>query len=107
MNFSKKLRKLIEEREITQKDVAKHLNLAPSTISSYVQGVREPDFATLILIADFFQVSIDYLLDHPTANAPGRNDEELLRIFHSLTNDQQHICIEQARVLLNATKKEL
>ena len=59
MNFGNNLRKLIEEREMTQKELAKQLNIAPSTLGSYVQSAREPDFATLILLADFFDVSPD------------------------------------------------
>ena len=51
MNFGNKLRALIEERGITQKELASHLNIAPSTVSSYVQNTREPDFVTLKLIA--------------------------------------------------------
>ena len=54
MNFGNKLRALIEERGITQKELASHLNIAPSTVSSYVQNTREPDFVTLKLIAKYF-----------------------------------------------------
>mgnify|MGYP000441238564 CR=1 FL=1 len=62
--FGDNLRALIEERDITQKELAKKLNIAPSTLGSYVQNVREPDFATLKMFANFFDVSTDYLLDH-------------------------------------------
>jgi len=65
MRFGDKLRALIEEQDITQKDLAMQLNLAPSTLGSYVQNTREPDFATLKLLANYFGVSTDYLLDVP------------------------------------------
>lgn len=42
MSFGDNLRALIEERDITQKELAKKLNIAPSTLGSYVQNVREP-----------------------------------------------------------------
>ena len=42
--FGDNLRTLIEERDITQKELARQLNIAPSTLGSYVQNVREPDF---------------------------------------------------------------
>ena len=54
MSFGDNLRALIEERDITQKELAKKLNIAPSTLGSYVQNVREPDFATLKMFANFF-----------------------------------------------------
>ena len=62
MKFGDKLKILVEERGITQKELASHLNIAPSTVSSYVQNTREPDFITLKSIAQYFNVSIEYLL---------------------------------------------
>ena len=47
MKFGTVLRKLIEEHGITQKSLAAKLNLAPSTLGSYVQNTREPDFELL------------------------------------------------------------
>ena len=63
MSFGKTLRILIEERNMTQKELAKQLNLAPSTIGNYIQDVREPDFSTLKVLANYFDVSIDYILN--------------------------------------------
>ena len=61
MNFSEKLRLLIDEENITQKQFANDSNIAPSTIGGYVQGISEPDFETLKRIALYFNVSADYL----------------------------------------------
>ena len=69
MSFGENLRTLIEEWDMTQNEVAMKLNIAPSTMGSYVQNTREPDFATLKSIAKFFNVSIDYLLDNPSGKA--------------------------------------
>lgn len=102
MSFSENLRKLIEERDMTQKELAKQLNIAPSTLGSYVQNAREPDFATLRLLADFFDVSINYLLDHYEKKGSAHRENELLRVFHSLTEEQQHICIEQCKVFMQS-----
>ena len=63
MSFGDHLRTLLEERSMTQKELAHHLNIAPSTVGSYVQNTREPDFSTLKSLAAYFHVSIDYLLD--------------------------------------------
>ena len=108
MSFGDNLRALIEERDITQKELAKKLNIAPSTLGSYVQYVREPDFATLKIFADFFDVSTDYLLDHSVKKYSTHQENELLRVFRSLNEEQQHICIEQCKVLMlsNQKKKE-
>ncbi len=55
MSFGEKLRILLEEHTMTQKQLAKELNIAPSTVGSYIQNTREPDFDTLKSIAGFFR----------------------------------------------------
>lgn len=106
MSFGEKLRTLIEERDMTQKGLAQQMNIAPSTLGSYVQNKREPDFATLKAFAQFFDVSIDYLLDNPCGNVASAQEEELLRIFRSLTPEQRTICLEQCRVFVRMNAKE-
>lgn len=100
MSFGNNLRTLIEERELTQKEVAKQLNIAPSTLGSYVQNVREPDFSTIKQIAQYFDVTIDYLLDFHSDKQTTVPENEILRIFRSLTAEQQYICIEQCKVFI-------
>jgi len=60
--FGERIRKLREEAGINQPQFAKLLNVKTATINRYENDVREPEYATLIQIADFFNVSIDYLL---------------------------------------------
>ena len=105
MGFSNRLRTLIEERNMTQKELALRLNIAPSTLGSYVQNKREPDFATLKAIARYFEVSTDYLLDYTLHQPKSQYEREILRIFRSLSEDQQNICLEQCRVFLRMNDK--
>lgn len=91
---------------MTQKEVAKQLNIAPSTLGSYAQNTREPDFSTLKSIAKYFDVSIDYLLDYNFGKAITYQENELLRIFRSLSEDQQYICIEQCKVFVKMNHQE-
>lgn len=61
--------KEIKKRGITQLKLAMDLNISQNTISRYETGEREADYATLIRLADYFNVSLDYLLertDDPT-----------------------------------------
>ena len=61
--LANRLRKLREERGLTQKELAQALGLSSkSTITNYEQNDRDPDYETLIKIANYFEVSIDYLL---------------------------------------------
>jgi repressor LexA len=60
--FSKRLKLLRTEKGLTQKDLAKILNVRNTTISKYELKEREPDIKTLRALSDFFGVSIDYLI---------------------------------------------
>ncbi len=57
-----RLRELRKQRKISQLKLAMELNMNQNSISRYENGEREADYKTLILIADYFDVSIDYLL---------------------------------------------
>ena len=66
-----RLKEIRKKRNISQLKLAIDLNLNQNSISRYENGEREADYKTLILFADYFDVSIDYLLertDNPTMN---------------------------------------
>ena len=66
-----RLKQLRKEKGISQLKLALDLNMSQNTISRYETGEREADYRALILIADYFDVSIDYLLertDNPKIN---------------------------------------
>lgn len=62
MEFGEFLAELRKEKGILQKEVAAYLNMTVATISNYEKGVHAPDLSTLVKLADFFDVSTDYLL---------------------------------------------
>lgn len=62
MDFGKTLQNLRIERGIFQKELAAALHLSVGTVSNYEEGVHFPDLEMLCRIADYFQVSTDYLL---------------------------------------------
>lgn len=57
-----RLRELRKARGISQLKLAMDLNTNQNTISRYETGEREPGIAELIMLADYFNVSVDYLL---------------------------------------------
>ena len=59
-----RLKELRESIGISQLKLAMDLSMNQNTISRYETGVREADYATLIKLADYFNVSIDYLLEY-------------------------------------------
>jgi len=106
LSFSDKLRTLIEEKDYTQKRVATDLNIAPSTMGGYVQGSSEPDFETVRRLAKYFDVSADYLLGIPADKAKNYLEDELLRVFRSMTVEQQKLYVEQGKVFVKANNQE-
>ena len=59
----KKIRDTREDNDLTQKDIAKVLNVSQSTYSQYETGVTSLTAEMIIKLADYYNVSIDYLLD--------------------------------------------
>ena len=57
-----RLKKLRTERNISQLKLALDLNMNQNTISRYENTERQADYETLIKFADYFNVSLDYLL---------------------------------------------
>ncbi len=64
-----RLKELRKKRKISQLKLALDMNMNQNTISRYENLEREADYETLIRFADYFGVSLDYLL--------GRTDEEI------------------------------
>ncbi len=77
-----KLKSLRENKGLLQKDLADILCIKPSTVGMYEQGRREPDNNMLKKIANYFEVSIDYLLDNNNLN----KEEEKVREKEILNN---------------------
>ncbi|MBD5482757.1 MAG: helix-turn-helix transcriptional regulator [Lachnospiraceae bacterium] len=66
MTFGERLKALRQKRHMTQKELSKALFISERVISYYEQNERFPnDAMTLIRIAQYFHVSVDYLLDMP------------------------------------------
>lgn len=65
--MANRIRALRQEKGIKQIELARAVSVSQAALSGYETGRYEPDFATLKKIADYFAVSVDYLLGH---NAP-------------------------------------
>ena len=99
MEFGEILRELIEDNDLTQKQVANDLNIAPSALGNYIHNSREPDFDTIKTIAKYFDVTIDYLMDCRSPLAENKNENMLLTIYRSLSDTNKKLLIEQAKLL--------
>ncbi len=60
-DFSEVLKDLRSERKISQKALGELLGITDRNIRFYENGSHRPDFDGLLILADYFQVSLDYL----------------------------------------------
>lgn len=70
--FSERLKRLRVEKGITQKELADRLHISRSTIAGYESLGKEPDGEKLCALADFFGVSVDYLLGVTDSQEPSK-----------------------------------
>jgi len=105
MNYGERLKKLRERKKLSQQQLADRLKINRSTYARYELGQTQPDFETLEKLADFFEVSTDYLLgrtDIKSTKVAGKEVElspeeyklfeELKKhpiLFHDLASDPE------------------
>lgn len=78
------LRLLRKRNHISQTELGNVLGLTQRAISAYESGVNEPDLKTLIKMANYFNVSIDYLLGNTDENLIIITKKELSELKDSL-----------------------
>jgi len=66
MSFGTKIIQLRDEQELSRKELSEKLGIAYQTLSKYETDSRFPDRETLMVIADSFDVSVDFLLGRTT-----------------------------------------
>ena len=83
-----RLKSLRASKKISQKGFAQALKVSQQTVASWENGRTEPSNAALTAIADYFNVSADYLLGRNTSTAPSLSDEQkkLLSGFDTLNS---------------------
>lgn len=87
--FKDRLRKLRKSKGLSQYTLAEQLGLSRGQIGNYEQGSREPDYETLIKIADYFNVSVDYILGRTTELNPISTNPRWLDKFSKIIKSQR------------------
>lgn len=105
MTFSERLLELIKEKKTNKNRMQQELNLNKSSILNWTQRGNIPNGETLALIANYFNVSVDYLLgqsdvrQNKKAARNGSLDSEIIRLFESLPPEEQAKMIEYGELL--------
>ncbi|MFW6047183.1 MAG: helix-turn-helix domain-containing protein [Candidatus Woesearchaeota archaeon] len=82
-SFANRLRKLRNEYNLTQTELANKFNSSKTTFSNYENGHRKPGLELVSELADYFDVTIDYLL--------GKTDHRSLSIVNDFTDELQKL----------------
>ncbi len=62
MEFKERLKELRKEKNVTQTDISKILNVSKMAVSHWEKGNSEPSIEQLKILANYFDVSVDYLV---------------------------------------------
>ncbi|MCI8992779.1 MAG: helix-turn-helix transcriptional regulator [Eubacterium sp.] len=103
MTFGERLEKLCTQNNLTKTQLANELHISASTLSGYLHNRREPDYQTLTAFADFFNVSIDYLLGRteytkPLSDSLTPEEGELLGTYRTLGKNGKNLLVQQAHL---------
>ena len=74
--ISSRISEIRQQKGLTQADIARYLKVTQQTYSSYETGKRQMNYETLCMLADFYEVSTDYLLGRQDAMPSFLNDDE-------------------------------
>lgn len=99
-----KLKELRKESGKTQNEVASYLKMTQAGYQKYENMQTEPSIENLIKLADFYNVSLDYLVDRPFNNSVYLNDVErsMLEMFREMSKDNQKLFYAEAKGILLA-----
>ncbi|MFC4403283.1 helix-turn-helix domain-containing protein [Gracilibacillus xinjiangensis] len=107
--LSKRLKNLRERKGMLQKQVADKLGIKANTLSGYENGTRSPDPKLLNDLADFYNVTVDYLLGR-TDNPEGKKkDDNINRAFHefdNITDKEKEYLEEQLRLFRKLNEED-
>ncbi len=95
--LNERLKELRKENNISQNALAKQMNLTRATVNAWEMGISYPNAQSLILLSQYFKVSVDYLLgidNAETIDITSLTTEEknivcnLVKYFNNIKNEQ-------------------
>ena len=100
MDIGAKIRSLLEQEGITQKQLAESLNISATTLNGYIKNRRQPDAKMMIRLASYFNTTTDYIygitnLREPLALPYNAQERHLVNLY-----------IETGRTFSNFDKKK-
>lgn len=98
--FGERLKALRKEKNMSQADLGKVLELSCTAISQYESETRFPDYETLIKICKYFDISLDYLFGQINTKTPSLKEGSMVIDCSGFSKEQ----IETIRLLVRSFK---
>lgn len=92
MNFAERLKELRKSKKLSQGDIANVLGVTRQAVSQYETGVRKPDYEMMEVLADYFNVDMDYLL--------GRTDKTTTLAVPTSGQEPEYYLDDETREML-------
>lgn len=96
--LKRRIQELLFEKRVTQQDLAKAIHMTPATLSRNLNGLNPPKAEVIVDIANYFNVSTDYLLgltNNKNSNSAVNFDPLYIKIYDELkdldTDSQEDI----------------
>lgn len=109
--FIERLIKLRRQKGLTQPELGKIMNISKQAVNEIEKGRNKISIDKLVLLAEFFNVSLDYLvgrdeLGHKEEKSLSADQNELLSLYNSLNDFSKGILIENARIMMEKQPKK-
>lgn len=88
-DYKNRIRDLREDLDLRQIDVARETGIDQKTLSNYETGKTNPDSYSIIRLAEFFNVTTDYLLGY--SNLSIKNNEDIKKILINVEKEIEEI----------------
>ena len=104
--FNERIKSLRTSLGLNQVEFGKKINVTKQSVCNWENGNILPSIEMLKKISNEFSVSTDYLLDYQAGRTSSHIEDELLRVFRSMTSEQQVIYVEQGKAVARLNQKE-
>ena len=107
MSLGEKLKNLRKNKKVNQATVAKLLNISQQAYAKYEKDITEPDTQRLVILSEFYNVSIDYLLgrDKQTLTEEQSTENTITVFGYGGKRRDYHLSEENAKLLEQLAEK--
>lgn len=111
LDIGNQLRNLLDQDGISQKKLAKELNISTTTLNGYIQNRRQPDAKTVIRLASYFHTTTDYIYGLTSLRDPfytpfNADERHLVNMYRGMSEDKKHLFLETGKTFSSFKKTE-